>query len=168
MNPGRGTGRLDLWSVAIRVIGDHSILGVGAGNMPVVAPRYATETINLPDVRFVVDTPKEAHNTYLGVFAELGVVGLLAFGVVVVSALVVARRSTRAFANAREPELELISRAVLISLVGLLTAFIFESDEYEKQLWLLVGLAVALYAVARRRKRGRVRVSDRTSPIAPL
>ena len=153
MSPGRGTGRLDLWSVATRVIGDHPIVGVGAGNMPVVAPRYATETINLPDVRFIVDTPKEAHNTYLGVFAELGLVGLLAFGIVVLSALVMARRATTAFALAGASELELISRAVLISLVGLLAVFMTESDEYEKQLWLLVGFAAGLYGLARRRER---------------
>jgi hypothetical protein len=32
----------------------------------------------------------------------------------------------------------------------MLTAFVFLSGEYEKQLWLLLGLAVALHALARR------------------
>ena len=86
--------------------------------MSVVAPRYATETSNLPDARFVVDTPKEAHNTYLGIFAELGVVGLLAFGVVVLLALVVAWRATKAFAHAREAPRSLSSSAGRFSSVS--------------------------------------------------
>jgi O-antigen ligase len=168
MNPGRGSGRADVWSVATGVIADHPIVGVGTGNLPVVAPQYASETINLPDVRFVVDTPKDAHNTYLGVLAELGVVGLVAFGLVVVSALVLARRSTKAFARAGDPELELLSRALFVALVGMLGHFVFLSGQYEKQFWLLIGLAVALQALSRRRERGRVLVNDRTWPITPL
>ena len=153
-NPGRGTGRADLWSVATGVIGDHPIVGVGAGNFPVVAPQYATGSINLPSVHLVVDTPKVAHNTYLGVFADLGAIGLLAFGVIVLSALLLARRSTKIFATARDLELELQTRAVFVGLVGMLAAFVFLSGEYEKQLWLLLGLAVALHGLAQRRARG--------------
>jgi hypothetical protein len=33
----------------------------------------------------------------------------------------------------------------------MLTAFVFLSGEYEKQLWVLLGLAVAVYGIARRR-----------------
>jgi O-antigen ligase len=150
-NPGGGTGRADLWSVATGVIADHPVLGVGAGNFPIVAPQYAAEPINLPFARLVVDTPKVAHNTYLGVFADLGIVGLLAFVVIVLSALGLARRATKYFARSGEVELELLCRAVLVGLAGMLAAFVFLSGEYEKQLWLVIGLAVALYGLARRR-----------------
>ena len=150
-DPGGGTGRSDLWSVATSVIADHPVVGVGAGNFPVVAREYAAETINLPYVHLVVDTPKETHNAYLGVFADLGLVGLLAFGIVVLATLTLTLRATREFARAREPDLELLSRALFVALVGLLTHFVFLSGQHEKQFWLLVGLAVALYALARRR-----------------
>jgi O-antigen ligase len=153
-NPGRGTGRADLWSVATEVIADHPLVGVGAGNFPVVAPQYAAESVNLPAVHQVVDTPKVAHNTYLGVFADLGVVGLVGFLLVVLGALTLTVRATRTFARAGDRELELQSRAVLVALVGILTAFVFLSGQYEKQLWLLIGLGIALHALARRRTRG--------------
>jgi O-antigen ligase len=162
-NPGRGTGRADLWSVATGVIGDNPVVGVGAGNFPVVAPQYAAEPINLPDARLLVDTPKVAHNTYLGVFAELGVVGLALFALVVLGSLVLLWRAGGVFARRGDVQLELISRAVLVSLVGMLAAFVFLSGEYEKQLWLLLGLAVALHGLARRR--GRT-IGER--PIEPL
>jgi O-antigen ligase len=152
-NPGGGTGRADLWSVATEVIEDHPLVGVGAGNFPVVAPQYATEPVNLPSVHLVVDTPKVAHNTYLGVFADLGIVGLFAFAVVLFAGLALTIRATTTFARTGHRELELLSRAVLVSLVGLLTAFVFLSGQYEKQLWLLLGLGIALHALARRRSR---------------
>ena len=111
-----------------------------------------TEPVNLPFARLIVDTPKVAHNTYLGVFADLGVVGLILFAAVVLGGLVadVARDGCRS----REPastDLELLSRAVLVALVAMLTAFVFLSGHYEKQFWLLLGLGVALYGLARRR-----------------
>jgi O-antigen ligase len=161
-NPGRGTGRADLWSVATGVIADHPVVGVGAGNFPIVAPQYAAEPINLPDAHLVVDTPKVAHNTYLGVFADLGIVGVVAFALIVLSVLFLARRATRYFALTGEIELELLCRAVFVGLVGMLAAFVFLSGEYEKQLWLLLGLAVALYGLARRRlQRAPVRTAPR-------
>jgi len=152
-NPGGGAGRSDLWAVAAEVVSDHPLVGVGAGNFPIVAPQYVTGTLDLPEVQLVVDQPTVAHNTYIGVLAELGVVGLSAFAVVVLAALALARRAVKAFARARDPELELLSRAVLVGLVGMLTAFFFLSGLHENQLWLLLGLAVGLNAIARRRQR---------------
>jgi O-antigen ligase len=135
------------------VIADHPVVGVGAGNFQVVAPEYATETFNLRSVHLVVDEPHVAHSTYLGVFADLGVVGLLAFVLVVTACLMLALRSAKLFAMTRDGELELVSRAVVVGLIGMLTALVFLSGQYEKQLWLLLGFAVALHALARRRLR---------------
>ena len=73
---GSGTGREDLWRVAIQMFKNHPLNGVGTGNFQVVEPRYALRNINLPRVDLVVDTPKVAHNTYLHVLTELGVVGI--------------------------------------------------------------------------------------------
>jgi O-antigen ligase len=154
-SPGSGTGRLDLWSIATQMVADHPYLGVGAGNFEIVAPQYASRTLNLPYVHLVVDRPHVAHNTYLGVLAELGIVGLVAFGVVVMTILLLTRRATRLFARISSPELELVSRGVLVSLLGLLAAFVFLSGQLEKELWLLLGLGVALEAVARRSLRAR-------------
>lgn len=154
-NPEGGTGRADVWSVATEVIADHPYLGVGAGNFPVVAPQYATEPVNLPFARLIVDTPKVAHNTYLGVFADLGAVGLVLFAMVVLPGLVLTHRAATTFARAGDTELELLSRAVLVGLLAMLTAFVFLSGHYEKQLWLLLGLGVALHGLARRGWRAR-------------
>jgi O-antigen ligase len=152
---GGGTGRVDLWSVASEVAADHPISGVGIGNFPVIEPAYAAGTTNLPGVEHVVDDPKVVHNTYLEVLAELGSIGLLIFAALVAGALVLAFRAFRAFARSGDGEMEMLTRGLIVGLIGMLTAFIFISGEYQKHLWLLLGLAVATYAVAERREAAR-------------
>jgi O-antigen ligase len=58
--------RLANWNVALKIIGDFPSLGVGLGNYGTVFPKYYT-----PDIQ-----PSQfAHNTYLQIFSEVGVVG---------------------------------------------------------------------------------------------
>lgn len=145
-----GTGRTDLWSIALEVAEDHPIAGVGIGNFVVVEPSYAARDIAISQVRLVVDKPKIAHNMYLQVLSELGLIGLTLFLVILATSLTLAWRAVRTFARAGDFELEMIARGVIVGLVGMLAAYSFISAQYEKQLWLLFGLSTALSAVARR------------------
>lgn len=145
-----GTGRTDLWSIAVEVAKDHPVVGVGIGNFVVVEPVYASRDIAISEVRLVVDTPKIAHNMYLQVLSELGLIGLALFLVILATSLSLAWRAIRMFARAGDFELEMIARGVIVGLFGMLAAYAFISAQYEKQLWLLFGLSTALYAVARR------------------
>jgi len=145
-----GSGRTDLWNVATSVITERPFLGVGAGNFPIVEPAYAAETINLPQVRFIVDTPKAPHNTYLGIQVELGTPGLIAFLTIVGTAIASTLRSISAALAAGDRELEFLGRGVLVALVAYLAAATFGSFEYEKHLWLFLGLAAAMSSVVSR------------------
>jgi O-antigen ligase len=149
---GGGTGRTDLWSVALEMSKDEPVLGVGAGNFPVVEPGYAVATLNLERVEFVVDTPKVTHNTYLHVLTELGAVGLALLAALVVGTLAAARRAIRALAREGDRRTEVLARGLTVGILGMLAAFVFISAQYEKQLWLLLGLAAALTTIARRRE----------------
>ncbi len=146
---GGGTGRSDLWSIALDMWKDRPVLGVGAGNFQLVEPRYAISTINLARPDLVVDTPKVAHNTYLHVLTELGVVGLAAFLLAVVASLRSATGAVRTFARAGLRDHELVGRALVIGAIGMLAAFTFISAQYEKQLWLMLGLLAASSSLAR-------------------
>ncbi len=150
-----GTGRLDLWTVSASVVADRPLLGVGAGNFPIVEPSYAIDAINLSEVRFIVDTPKVAHNTFLELQAELGVPGLIAFLLVVGAALVGAVRAITAAVELGDRELEYLARGITVGLVGFLATATFGSFQYHKQLWLLLGLAAALPFVVSQAGQGR-------------
>jgi O-antigen ligase len=143
------TGRADLWTVALDVTRDHPIFGVGAGNFQVVEPTYAFRNRNLPRFDLIVDTPKVVHNMYLQILAELGVVGFILFAVLIVGAFVVAFRACHAFAQAGDLEMEILARGIIIGTIGMLTAFVFLSAQYEKQLPLLLGVLAALTTLAR-------------------
>jgi O-antigen ligase len=150
---GGGTGRTDLWKVATAVAKDRPILGVGAGNFPIVEPAYAARTVDLPGIRFIVDTPKVTHNTFLGIQAELGAPGLILFLVLVGAAIASAVRAIRGAVVARDVELELLSRGSLVALIAFLTAAMFGSDQYGTPLWLFLGLATATSSVVSRLSR---------------
>jgi len=163
---GGGTGRTDLWAVATEMIRDRPVAGVGLGNFQVVEPSYASGTINLPNVELIVDTPKVVHNTYLHVFAELGLVGFAAFMALIVGSLTLAVRSIRDFGRSGDVRSEILARGFLVGLFGMLTSYAFISAQFEKQLWLLLGVAAALSSVARLREEPETAPHELSSPPA--
>jgi O-antigen ligase len=150
-----GSGRTDLWTIGRQVARDHPIVGIGIGNFEDVEAAYASRTTNLPAVDIVIDNPHVVHNSYLEVLAELGVVGLTLFVAFVAGALALGWRAVRAFTRSGDTDLELLGRGLLVALVGMLAASVFLSAEYEKQLWLLLGLAIALTTLTRVRTPAR-------------
>lgn len=141
--------RETLWSVASQVVRDHPVAGVGAGNFVVVEPEYTLSNIDLPRVDLVV-RPELAHNSYLQVLAELGVIGLAAFLTVIARSLQLARRAAHTFARGGDYELDMLSRGFLIGTAAMLVAYFFATNQYEKQLWLLLAAGPALLSVALR------------------
>lgn len=81
--------------------------------------------------------------------AELGLIGALMFVALIALTLACGARAVRIFARQRDRSMEMLARSWLIAMVGMLTANVFLSAEYSKQLWLLLALGPALLAVAR-------------------
>jgi putative inorganic carbon (HCO3(-)) transporter len=69
---GAAEGRIPLLSLAAQMVRDHPLQGVGANNFVAALPDYLTPRYDFAWIYVV-------HNDYLLVFAELGVVGLLAY-----------------------------------------------------------------------------------------
>ena len=79
--------RMAHWQSAVAMWTDHPWLGVGIGNYEVAYPDYA-----LPQWPFALG---HAHNYYLNIGAETGVIGFLAYLLLWGTALVQAWRATR-------------------------------------------------------------------------
>jgi O-antigen ligase len=148
---GTGTGRTDLWRVGIRMVQDRPILGVGAGNYATASIRYLLRPGQLSRSDLIANTPKVAHNTYLHVVAELGVIGGVAFAGLIGFAMSCGVRAARAFERLRDGPMEMFSRAWLVAMAGVFAADLFISAEFSKQLWLLLALGPCLLAMARER-----------------
>jgi O-antigen ligase len=71
---GNDLDRIGLWQSALIVWSKSPIIGVGAGNLDSYMERYSLFGIGL-----VVQGYHEAHNIFLELLAELGVIGLLSF-----------------------------------------------------------------------------------------
>ena len=166
---GGGSGREDIWTIGWRMVQTHPLNGIGVGQFPTSAVHYVIAPGAIQRSDLLIDTPKTAHNIYLHEFAELGIVGLIAFLMILGFSLRCALLAARKFEREKNLGMELMSRAVFVALIGILTADFFASEQFSKQLWLLLGLCPALLAVAN--ARGRAEEEDEggrtVAPLAP-
>jgi O-antigen ligase len=122
---------------------DYPIQGVGLGNFPELEPKYTAETIDLIAVRHVLGKAV-VHNTYLETFAELGLIGSILFLAIIQGAFASVIRGVRATTSAGDLRTSLLVRGLTAGAVGLLTVYFFDSAQYQKQLWLILGLLIAV------------------------
>ncbi|MNN51583.1 O-Antigen ligase [compost metagenome] len=129
------------------IIKEHPLLGSGPGTYPLEFAKtgYAIAFAHRPDVTQLY---REAHNTYLSMFSELGVPGGLLFLALVFVAL-------RNFHRARSRWLERgdTEQAALATHLGLAFAvlalfLLFLTVPSHKYLWVMLGVASHLYRQA--------------------
>lgn len=153
----KGNGRSELWHVAWRMSADHPLVGVGIDNFRERSAGYVRDAGPLQFVDLIAERPRVVHNTYLQLLAETGAVGLALFLLVVGGCLRAGWRACRSFELAGEHALATLARAVVLAVIGVLTAALFLSDAADKRLWVLLGLGPALASVAARCPRGDAR-----------
>ncbi len=132
-NENTWSGRLDIWQGTLQAIQSHPILGVGSGNFSEV---ISAEPSPVPYLGSVQESVAVAHNMFLSVASELGLVGLAVFLFVVFSAL----RQASALAR-RNVSLGL---GLLLGLVAYLIGGMALTWEYTKISYLLYGSVLAL------------------------
>jgi O-antigen ligase len=126
--------RVFLWARAGEIIRDHPFLGVGFANYPRICDRYYDRV----DPKFPMRT--WAHNLELSTLAEMGPLGLLALGwLVVAAALALVRR-----ARVRVPPLALGGLAAAAALLAIAQAHdVLYDSKVMFPLWLALGMALS-------------------------
>lgn len=162
-----GTGRNDIWTVGWRMVEENSLKGVGAGNFPVASIHYLIEPGAIVRDDFIIDQPKVAHNTYLDILAELGVIGLGLFLAIIGFSLWCALRAIGFAERAGDRQVEVIARAMIVVLAGLLAADFFGSRQYSKQLWLLLALCPVVLEISRNALAARSAARSAAAPEQP-
>ncbi|MCK5146606.1 O-antigen ligase family protein [bacterium] len=122
--------RLRLLKGGLHIFLEHPLIGVGAGNFMAYSRQYAGTLF-----------PMVAHNSFLEVAAELGIIGLTVF-ISLISTTI--KRLRKTFSNHTSYTITQYVRGVLFSLFGFLTHSLFLSEEYNIILFLLIALAVIL------------------------
>lgn len=147
---GTGTGRTDLWTVGLRMVGAHPLDGVGVGNFQDASIHYLLQPGFIHRADFIITTPKIAHNTYLQAFAELGIPGGVLLLAIIAIGAGCSFLAARTAAEKGLLELELLTRGLFVATAGFLAASFFISENYSKLMWTLLALGPALLAIARR------------------
>jgi O-antigen ligase len=145
-------GRTTIWQIGWRMFEANPVKGVGASNFQNSSIHYLLQPGATVRSDQIVDEPAIAHNTYLQTIAELGVVGGIGLLAIFSFGLSCAWRAARLCARIGEQGLEILSRALIVALVATYVGDFFITNQYSKQLWLLLGLAPAYLAIARRRE----------------
>ena len=144
---------------AFHVFRDHPLLGVGPGQF---FDRYSAQYGNALDLRFL-DQNRRAHNLYLEIAADTGVLGLAAF-VGLVGVTMVQLRRLSVFWRHRNRELASLGDALLAALIAYMASAIFLQLAYQRYFWFLLALANATIWALRRETGG---AADRHPAVHP-
>jgi O-antigen ligase len=134
---------------------DHPLVGVGPGGFPSYYEKYAPRVgIEVRESTTSGEhegeaAKREAHNIVLGIAADMGLLGLLAFGAILWLTFADLRRARRRWTGVR-PDLVNLADSLTLALLGYLVAGVFLTLAFERYLWLLLALAGAAGALAHR------------------
>jgi O-antigen ligase len=131
--------RYALWQAGIRMFVSHPIAGVGIGRYPQELPFYGFDLLK---AHYLNDG---AHNMYIQVAAETGIVGLSIFMSILILGLVAFWKSSKV----DNEEISTVAKAWLIAFVLIIVGGITKHDQYDKLLWLVIGASACPLFVSR-------------------
>jgi len=129
------SSRIRLWKAGLRMVSSHP-LGIGPGNWYQTIGRYIPEYQG-----------KDAHSTYVKCMAELGLIGIGVFFLLVLQAYLNLRQihiRAQALPPSEEEEFTLFYFAIIVSGVILMTCALTITMIYTEILWVLLMLPVCL------------------------
>ena len=130
---GASTDRLAFWSAGLEMLSDRP-QGAGGGGFDIQTPAYLGGIVEVGEER-------AAHNTYLWVAVDWGVLGLICFLGFIVSTVRSLHRIRR---EATDEMLKLESFALEVGFIAFLGAAFFVNRPYAEMLYWLPALAAGL------------------------
>ena len=126
--------RYRLWLAGLRMWIDNPIFGVGVGQFNAQLSFYAWDLLQ---PRYLA---LGAHNMYIAVLSETGLIGLVFFLAMFVTSfryLFIASRSS-------VPQVKELALNWTVILILILIAGITKHDQYDKLVWMFVGISAAI------------------------
>jgi tetratricopeptide (TPR) repeat protein len=142
--------RLRLWEDAARMIFDKPLLGVGLGNFAFNVPKYMSRESLLVKQRREQQTGQDlmafsAHNEYLEIWVESGILGIVVLGVLLVQLMMVVYKLVRRYVRGEEPLLVVgLVAAILATLSHSFFSTNLQQPVSATHFWLVVGMAWSL------------------------
>ena len=136
-------GRINEYAVGFLMFADYPFLGVGLKNYPANYLEYSP--------RVGIDPRREQrapHSLYIEVAAEQGILGVLAFALILIAVFRGTARAARQFGEMGLRRVQSMTSALSIGMIGYLTASFFVHGSYPRPFWLLVGILLAAANIA--------------------
>lgn len=136
-------GRTSEVMVAWHIFLDHPIGGVGLNNYKYYYQEYA-QPLGWDNRR----EERSAHNLYLEIAAETGLLGLTTFGAILMAAFWGMRQTRTSLIQTGQYDAANMVGALAIGLGGFLIGSLFLHGAYARFFWLLTGVALAIPQIA--------------------
>lgn len=136
-------GRSSEALVAIQMFFDHPIIGVGRENY---ANRYLDYSVRLGLDNRLED--RQAHSLYLEVAAESGIVGIIAFGWMLIILFMGSQQAKVMMRQIKREDLVSWISGIQLGLVGYLLASIFLHGDYSRYFWMAVAFVASTTVMA--------------------
>jgi len=137
-----------IWADTIELIKNEPLLGVGVGNYEFALPAYRTASRHREWQQYIGDLPHMpyyAHNEYLEIWAESGVLALLLW---LLTLIVIVRTSWQTALGREDSEGRIMAWALLAAIVAVLVHAVFSLNLQEPvsalHFWIVVGAMGAL------------------------
>ncbi len=136
--------RLHVWRNTLHMIKDHPFLGVGLGNYRIVYPSYRS----LEELSITPEGKRysKAHNDYLQILAETGIVGIVSFLWIII---VVSCMCLRVIMDKKDSFYSLMITGIFAGMLATLVHAFFSSNlripSSAMTFWLFLGIIGAVY-----------------------
>lgn len=132
-------GRTSEMIVAVQMFADYPILGVGLGNYPILYQKYAQRL----GMEFRAEV-RQAHNLYLEVAAETGLMGLFSFVLLLWVTLKSVWMGRQILLRNNLISISNMVTAYGLGFLGYLVAAFFIHNAYPRNFWVIAGIALAI------------------------
>ncbi|MDD5008082.1 MAG: O-antigen ligase family protein [Syntrophorhabdaceae bacterium] len=138
------SARLESWKAGIGMMVDHPVVGIGLGAF---AYEYALRA-NIQTYEFKVKIPRFAHNSYIQVGAEAGVIALALFLLLIIFSFRDIFIAQKVFREKNEDNLSNLSQFLGVSMLGYAACGMFLTQAYITMFWIIVPVIVAMRSIA--------------------
>jgi O-antigen ligase len=146
--PGSITTRGYIYRVGLTIFSNHPFLGVGLDNFGISYQEYQ---YIVPGADRIINFKNNPHSIYIGFLSKLGIVGLLLLISIIYTALQNLQITSKnlnslSLVNITQPSL--ILKATFTSILVLFINGFAMTIQYEKLLWICLGLSVSLLFIS--------------------
>jgi O-antigen ligase len=131
-------GRTSEMIIATQMFAENPILGVGKRNYQALYVEYSSMLGLDPRLE-----DRQAHSLYLELAAEMGMLGILSFGAILLALFRSTARARRQFRELDRPDLSAWTASLQLGIVSYLITSIFLHADYARYMWIMFALAAS-------------------------